>query len=376
MCPAPDQPHAEDMNENPTLVDPLASGPQPGDGAETENPSPAPPPPPAYAYAPQRPPLRRSRTDRVFGGVCGGIGRQYDVDPTLLRILVVVITVFTGGGFAFAYLLGWIFIPDEPLLVPIGAPGAAAAGTPYAAAQPSAVPASYAAGGTGTYVDPGTGQVYGAPQYYAPAKPREPRSYLGLITLSAAVVVGGLLSILAVAGVDMPAATVAAAMLAVVAVGLLVGAFRGRARWLIAPAVVLLLVAQAATAIPRAVNGTWGSGVGDRTWAPTVSNPAPFDLGAGTAQLDLTSLPQGPATVAAKLGAGTIIVLVRPDTTLVLHSRIGAGDVLLPDRPSTNGTNLVVSTTVPATSTTPAVTTVDLTIEIGLGELEVRHASS
>jgi phage shock protein PspC (stress-responsive transcriptional regulator) len=361
------------MNENPTLVDPLASGPQPGDGAETENPRPTPPPPPAYAYAPQRPPLRRSRTDRVFGGVCGGIGRQYDVDPTLLRILVVVITVFTGGGFAFAYLLGWVFIDEEPLLVPIGS---AAPGTTYATAQPSAVPASYAAGGTGTYVDPGTGQVYGAPQYYAPAKPREPRSYLGLITLSAAVVVGGLLSILAVAGVDMPAATVAAAMLAVVAVGLLVGAFRGRARWLIAPAVVLLLVAQAATAIPRAVNSTWGSGVGDRTWAPTVSNPAPFDLGAGTAQLDLTSLPQGPATVAAKLGAGTIIVLVRPDTTLVLHSRIGAGNVLLPERPTTDGTNLVVNTTVPATSTTPAVTTVDLTIEIGLGELEVRHASS
>ena len=374
MCPAPDQPHAEDMNENPTLVDPLATGPEPGDGAETENPQPTHPlPPPApFAYAPQRPPLRRSRTDRVFGGVCGGIGRQYDVDPTLLRILVVVITVFTGGGFAFAYLLGWIFIPEEPALVPIGTP----TGATYVAPQPAPVPPSYAAGGTGTYVDPATGQVYGAPQYYAPVKPREPRSYLGLITLSAAVVVGGLLSIIAVAGVDIPAATVAAAMLAVVAIGLLVGAFRGRARWLIAPAVVLLLVAQAATAIPRAVNGSWGSGVGDRTWVPTVSSPAPFELGAGTAQLDLTSLPQGPATVAAKLGVGTVIVLVRPDTTLVLHARIGAGDVLLPGAPNTNGTNLVVATTVPATSTAPAVSTVDLTVEIGLGELEVRHEAS
>jgi len=372
MRPTPDQPHAEDMNENPTLVDPLATGSEPGGGAETENTQQSPPPPPPFSYAPQRPPLRRSRTDRVFGGVCGGIGRQYDVDPTLLRILVVVITVFTGGGFALAYALGWIFIPDEPALVPVTTPS----GTAYAVPPVAPVPASYSAGGTGTYVDPGTGQVYGAPQYFAPAKPREPRSYLGLITISAAVAVGGLLSILAVAGLDIPVATVAAAMLAVVAVGLLVGAFRGRARWLIAPAVILLLVAQAATVIPRAVSGSWGSGVGDRVWAPTVSDPAPYELGAGDAKLNLTSLPAGPATITAKVGVGTLVVTVRPDTTLVLHGRIGAGDVKLPDVATTSGTNLVVDTTVPATSTTPAITTVDLTVDIGLGELEVRRATS
>jgi hypothetical protein len=165
-------------------------------------------------------------------------------------------------------------------------------------------------------------------------------------------------------------------MLAVLAIGLLVGAFRGKARWLIAPAIVLLLVAQAATAIPRAVSSSWGSGVGDRTWSPTVSQPTPFELGAGSAQLDLTNLPAGPATVSAKVGAGTIIVTVRDDTTLVLHGRIGAGDVILPDAPNTNGTSLDLGTTLYATSTTPAVTTVDLTIDIGLGELEVRRASS
>jgi len=394
MCPTPAGEQPEAMNENPTLVEPLGSGPEPGsDGPATENPQSAPtsestpgaggapgaPYPPAGGYyapvsTPQTP-LRRSRTDRVFAGVCGGFARQYNVDPVLLRILVVIATLFTGGVFALAYLVVWLVMPEEPLYAPVPMP-AGPAGTAYAAAQPAPVPPSYAAGGTGTYVDPATGVVYGAPQYYAPAKPREPRSYLGLIAVSASVVVGGLLAILAVAGVAIPVATVAAVMLAVLAVGLLVGAFRGRARWLIAPAVVLLLVAQAATAIPRAVSSSWGSGVGDRTWAPTVSQPAPYELGAGTAQLDLTKLPAGPATVSAKVGAGTIIVLVREDTTLVLHGRIGAGDVILPDAPNTNGTSLVLSSTVDASTAAGPRTTVDLTVDIGLGELEVRRASS
>ncbi len=372
------------MNENPTLVEPIGTGPEPGadgpatdsthDTHGTQNPQGATPPPAGGYYAPPaQPPLRRSRTDRVLSGVCGGIARQYGIDPVLLRILLVVLTVFTGGAFALAYIVAWLVIPDEPAWAPVAAPGA---GTAYAPAQPAPVPPSYAAGGTGTYVDPATGTVYGAPQYYAPAKPREPRSYLGLIALSVSVVVGGVLSILAVAGVDIPVATVAAAMLAVLAIGLLVGAFRGRAKWLIAPAVILLLVAQAATVIPRAVSGSWGAGVGDRRWIPAVSNPAPYELGAGEGRLDLTNLPAGPATVSTKVGVGTIIVTIRPDTTLVIHGTIGVGDVRLPGVPSTSGTSLKLDTTVFATSTTPAVTTADLTVDIGLGELEVRRAAS
>lgn len=367
------------MDEKPTLVEPVGPGPEPGpEGPATESTQSTPtPPPPAGGYyapaGPPRPPLRRSRTDRVIAGVCGGFARQYGIDPVLLRILVVVLTVFTGGAFALAYIVAWALMPDEPAWAPVPMPGAPAA-TAHPPTQPGAVPPSYASGGTGTYVDPATGAVYGAPQYYAPVKAREPRSFLGLITLSAAVVVGGLLAILAVAGVDVPVAVVAAAMLGVVAIGLLVGAFRGRARWLIAPAVVLLLVAQAAVVIPRAVSGSWNAGVGERRWTPTVSNPAAYELGAGDARLDLTSLPPGPATVSARLGAGTLIVTIRPDTTLVVHGRIGVGDVKLPGRPSTSGTNVSLDSTVPATSTVS--TTVDLTVDIGLGELEVRRATS
>jgi phage shock protein PspC (stress-responsive transcriptional regulator) len=313
-----------------------------------------------------RPPLRRSRQDRILSGVLGGIGRQYDIDPVLLRILVVIATIFTGGAVAIGYIVAWILIPDEPAWVPVGPP-----------AQAGAVPVSYAAGGTGTFVDPGTGQVYGATyaQPVAPVRRTEPRSYLGLITISAAVIVGGLLAVLGVAGVSVPAVVVAAAMLGVVGIGLLVGAFRGRARWLIAPAVVLLLVAQIAALVPKVVNDTAGSGIGDRRWVPTATSTS-FELGAGQATLDLSKLPAGSVDVDASVGVGELVVLLPADTRLVLDASVGLGDIDLPAQAPVSGGGLDVQRTLEPLTTTSDVTTVDLTAEVGLGNLEVRRATS
>jgi phage shock protein C len=42
--------------------------------------------------------LRRSREDRVIAGVCGGLGRYLEVDPVLLRIALVILTVSGGLG--------------------------------------------------------------------------------------------------------------------------------------------------------------------------------------------------------------------------------------------------------------------------------------
>ena len=55
--------------------------------------------------------LRRSRTDRVLGGVAGGLGRYLGIDPILVRIGFVVL-LFTGSGFL-VYILCWILIPEE-----------------------------------------------------------------------------------------------------------------------------------------------------------------------------------------------------------------------------------------------------------------------
>ena len=59
--------------------------------------------------------LYRSRKDRKIAGVCGGIAEYFNIDSTLVRLLA-VITIFFGGGGIIAYIIGWIIIPEEPLV--------------------------------------------------------------------------------------------------------------------------------------------------------------------------------------------------------------------------------------------------------------------
>lgn len=56
--------------------------------------------------------LYRSRKDKMIGGVAGGLGDYFEVDPTLIRILFVVATVLGGSG-VLAYIILWIVIPEE-----------------------------------------------------------------------------------------------------------------------------------------------------------------------------------------------------------------------------------------------------------------------
>ncbi len=58
--------------------------------------------------------LTRSQTDRMVAGVIGGLGEYFNVDANLIRVLWVVITVFTGfiPGIV-VYLLLWLILPQE-----------------------------------------------------------------------------------------------------------------------------------------------------------------------------------------------------------------------------------------------------------------------
>jgi phage shock protein PspC (stress-responsive transcriptional regulator) len=56
--------------------------------------------------------LRRSRTDRMLGGVCGGLAESLGADAALLRVLVVALTLITGGAFALIYLAAWVLAPE------------------------------------------------------------------------------------------------------------------------------------------------------------------------------------------------------------------------------------------------------------------------
>ena len=57
--------------------------------------------------------LYRSRTDRMIGGVCGGLASYLNIDPTLVRLLAVLGLILMGGTF-WAYIIMWVVIPEQP----------------------------------------------------------------------------------------------------------------------------------------------------------------------------------------------------------------------------------------------------------------------
>ncbi|MFE4634591.1 PspC domain-containing protein [Streptomyces sp. NPDC056773] len=60
----------------------------------------------------ERPPLRRGKRDKVLAGVCGGLGRYFDLDPVIFRIVLGVLAVTGGVGLIF-YGFAWLLLPQE-----------------------------------------------------------------------------------------------------------------------------------------------------------------------------------------------------------------------------------------------------------------------
>ena len=57
--------------------------------------------------------LYRSRTDKKIAGVCGGLARYLNVDPTVVRLIWAIVAVCGGAGLL-AYLICALVIPEEP----------------------------------------------------------------------------------------------------------------------------------------------------------------------------------------------------------------------------------------------------------------------
>ncbi|MCK4322689.1 PspC domain-containing protein [candidate division WOR-3 bacterium] len=59
--------------------------------------------------------LYRLKKDRKIAGICGGLGEYLDADPTLLRLIFVLLLFVTGfAPMIITYLIGWIIIPVNP----------------------------------------------------------------------------------------------------------------------------------------------------------------------------------------------------------------------------------------------------------------------
>jgi phage shock protein PspC (stress-responsive transcriptional regulator) len=74
------------------------------DPSPTQQQTPAPTPP-------RR--LVRSSTDRWLSGVCGGVAQYTGVDANLIRLVVVLGTIFGFGSLLVAYVVAWILMPEE-----------------------------------------------------------------------------------------------------------------------------------------------------------------------------------------------------------------------------------------------------------------------
>ena len=58
--------------------------------------------------------LYRSGKERILGGVCGGIGEYFDVDPTIIRLLYILFVLASFGVAILFYFIAWFIIPRNP----------------------------------------------------------------------------------------------------------------------------------------------------------------------------------------------------------------------------------------------------------------------
>lgn len=64
-----------------------------------------------------RPRLMRSQTDKRIAGVCGGLAAYFDIDPTIVRVSWVILSIIAGAVVfgVVAYVVAWFIIPAPPL---------------------------------------------------------------------------------------------------------------------------------------------------------------------------------------------------------------------------------------------------------------------
>jgi phage shock protein PspC (stress-responsive transcriptional regulator) len=167
-----------------------------------------------------------------------------------------------------------------------------------------------------------------------PSVPRPPRerSKLGWLTLGVALALGGLLWMLTSSGsAHLSVAQVLSAPLAVLGVGLLVGAFVGRGRWTLLFGLPLIPAVLIASVITVPLTGRWG----DRFIAPQTAAAvaASYEQSGGNLRFDFSKLKPGehPGPVAVRLGVGEIDVLIPRCTPVVINGSAGLGTVSLFD---------------------------------------------
>jgi phage shock protein PspC (stress-responsive transcriptional regulator) len=346
--------------------------------------------------------LRRRTEDRVIGGVAGGLGDYFNVDPLLFRIGFVGLMIFGGAGLVL-YLIAWLLLPAEGHdasivessfrrlgITPRGMAWTAVAILLLIVIQAILSPGGYLSIGDGPRLEgppllalavagvgiwllrhrDAAGSLAVAAAVVAPPRPAtmpRPRSPLGWYVLAATLIAVGLLAVVSqVAKVEVAPGQFFGAALTVIGIGLVVGAWWGRARILILLALLLLPLAVTASFITAPLEG----GVGDQRYAPAnlAELRGAYRLLGGRLVLDLTALSRRPEPihVAASVALGELVVLLPSDASIQLDARVGAGRTILFDARQV-GTSL----TDRYVRRQPGGALYVLDLEAGIGEVQV-----
>lgn len=362
---------------------PDEQAPQPtGEKTEQEAP-PTQPAPTTPAPAERR--LVRRPEGKMIAGVCSGLGAYTGVDPVAWRIGFVVLALVSGGLVILAYIVAWLVMPmareGDPLPPPPSDPtrfrrwvgiGAVVLGAVVlfrntfeirgsifwgllligvglafwgwelsgrngtSSPPPLSVPSTPTAPppppvGGGSPPMPPVPPVRTAPAASsapAPSPGRREPSMLGRLVVGAAALAVGIAVLLGNTDVvDVTAEVILVVLLVIVAVGLLIGARWGRARWLIIPGVLLVFALAAATTLPRGFGGSYGDVVVQPTRLSDLRSS--YEHAGGNVLLDLRQTPFRSADreVDVRLNFGNLTVLVPPDVPVVVHAQVTGGNI-------------------------------------------------
>ena len=331
------------------------------------------PTPPEPAPEPKK--LTRSGSDALIGGVASGLGRYFNLDPLLFRVAFVALS-FAGGIGIVAYLLLLAFVPSDggerkggpskPVTVAgaivLGVALVAFLGTPLFFFGPGLL--ILAVVGLAGYL---LWRAFGGSGDADPARTAGRIVLFGLLAFAIAGVAVGVGLAAALGG------GVVIASLAVVTGLVLVGtAFAGGARWLIIPALVLVLPLGVVAAADIDLDG----GVGEREYRPTSMTELRdrYQIGMGELDVDLRDLdlPNGRTEMAVDAGIGEVVVYVPAEACVTSDVTIGAGLADVLDRDN-EGVDVAVAESGNEPAARP---TLHIDADIGLGVLEVVREGS
>jgi phage shock protein PspC (stress-responsive transcriptional regulator) len=322
--------------------------------------------------------FERSSTDRIVGGVCGGLGRYFGIDSTLVRIAFVALT-FLGGTGLVIYAAALLLVPQDGETPP--SPTSTRDRVIVAGAAIALIVVGFSLGlfggfgfGFGAALVPVAFlALAGLAVWWLVSGERpsgSPGNLLRRALLGFALLLGcAALAVGSFFASGLGGGGVVAGLVIAAGAGLVAAAFVGGARWLVLPALAIALPLAFVSAAGIDLDG----GFGDRHERPATLAEVQdgYRLGAGELVVDLrgVDLPPGDHRLKVGIGAGHALVLVPDDVCVASKASVGVGGVAVFDH---NGGGIDVDWN---DSRRAPADTARLVVDgdVGVGLLEVRH---